>query len=82
MRPEITTDTTFHVDQGRHPVIDALNEGFHVTFLGTILKVLFLGSFVPNDCDLSVSRQWILSGANMVPPSTLISPKKCQLRRF
>ena len=60
-RPEITEDTDFVIEGGRHPVVEAAlarNQG---------------GSFVANDCDLSNDhRLWLVTGPNMAGKSTFL----------
>ncbi|MDB5490627.1 MAG: mutS [Micavibrio sp.] len=60
-RPVLTTDTTFSITGGRHPVVEAAlrNQGGD--------------AFVPNDCDLSRARHlWLLTGPNMAGKSTFL----------
>ena len=58
-RPEVTADTDFVVDAGRHPVVEAaLPPG---------------AAFVPNRCDLSPDRRlMLLTGPNMAGKSTFL----------
>ncbi|MGR3490889.1 MAG: DNA mismatch repair protein MutS [Shimia sp.] len=59
VRPRMSEDTAFHVEQGRHPVVeDALRRD------GT--------PFVANDCDLADGRIWLLTGPNMAGKSTFL----------
>ncbi len=64
-RPEIFEDRRFHVEAGRHPVVEsALRESGN-------------GSFVANDCTLSVDDNgqpliWLLTGPNMAGKSTFL----------
>ncbi|MEO1017158.1 MAG: DNA mismatch repair protein MutS [Pseudomonadota bacterium] len=59
-RPEITDQTEFTVERGRHPVVEQalVKEG---------------EPFVPNDCDLGEGqRLWLLTGPNMAGKSTFL----------
>jgi DNA mismatch repair protein MutS len=60
-RPRIDDSLAFHIDKGRHPVVEAiLGEGDGA-------------SFVANDCELGDhSRLWLLSGPNMAGKSTFL----------
>jgi DNA mismatch repair protein MutS len=61
VRPEITPDTDFVIEGGRHPVVEAAlmrSQG---------------GAFVANDCDLSSDRRlWLVTGPNMAGKSTFL----------
>jgi DNA mismatch repair protein MutS len=58
-RPEVTGDTEFHVEAGRHPVVEAALAG--------------QSAFVPNDADLSPERRvLLLTGPNMAGKSTYL----------
>ncbi len=59
-RPEIAADTSFRIEAGRHPVVEAaLAEN--------------RSAFVPNDCDLSPGRRvLLLTGPNMAGKSTFL----------
>ncbi len=65
VRPEITSSLDFHVEGGRHAVVEQalLRDG---------------GPFVANDCDLSppadagAGRIWLLTGPNMAGKSTFL----------
>ncbi len=58
-RPEVTDETGFCVEAGRHPVVEAALAG--------------QDSFVPNDCDLSPDRRvLLLTGPNMAGKSTYL----------
>ncbi len=65
VRPAISTDTTFRIEKGRHPVVElALRRGQE-------------GPFVANDCDLSAEGKkarplWLLTGPNMAGKSTFL----------
>jgi DNA mismatch repair protein MutS len=57
--PTITADERFHIEAGRHPVVEAALAG--------------QGAFVPNDCDLSPDRRvLLLTGPNMAGKSTYL----------
>jgi DNA mismatch repair protein MutS len=61
VRPMLADDTSFDIDGGRHPVVEAalLRHG------GT--------GFVPNDCALGPDRRlWLLTGPNMAGKSTFL----------
>ena len=58
-RPEVTEDSSFRVEAGRHPVVEAALAGQCV--------------FVPNDADLSQDRRvLLLTGPNMAGKSTYL----------
>jgi DNA mismatch repair protein MutS len=58
-RPEVTEEAEFHVEAGRHPVIEAALAGSQ--------------AFVPNDCDLAPDRRvLLLTGPNMAGKSTYL----------
>ena len=58
-RPILTDTTDFHIELGRHPVVEAAIAGQH--------------QFVPNDCDLSPDRRvLLLTGPNMAGKSTYL----------
>lgn len=60
-RPKLTDTQDFHIDQGRHPVVEAT------------LKRDSNQSFAPNNCDLSDNNQlWLLTGPNMAGKSTFL----------
>jgi DNA mismatch repair protein MutS len=62
-RPVIDDGTTFHIERGRHPVVEAALAGDHAH------------PFVPNDCDLSpegIGRLWLVTGPNMAGKSTFL----------
>ncbi len=60
-RPHVDDSLAFHIDNGRHSVVEAiLGEGDTATF-------------VANDCDLGEDgRLWLLSGPNMAGKSTFL----------
>ncbi len=69
VRPGVDASLAFHVEGGRHPVVEAMlrsGEG---------------AGFVPNDCDLTAcdgsgeavgSRLWLITGPNMAGKSTFL----------
>lgn len=58
-RPVLDDSRTFHVEQGRHPVVEkALRSSG--------------APFVANDCDLSSAAIWLLTGPNMAGKSTYL----------
>ncbi|MGZ5924698.1 MAG: DNA mismatch repair protein MutS [Rhizomicrobium sp.] len=62
-RPVIDNSVAFHIQRGRHPVVEAALAGDHAN------------PFVPNDCDLSaegVGRLWLVTGPNMAGKSTFL----------
>ncbi|MCW0181802.1 MAG: DNA mismatch repair protein MutS [Zavarzinia sp.] len=60
-RPVLEEGTAFHIEGGRHPVVEA---GF-----GAGRE----GDFVANDCDLGPgNRLWLLTGPNMAGKSTFL----------
>ncbi len=60
-RPVVDTSLSFHIDKGRHPVVEAA------------LASSGEASFVANDCDLAPSqRLWLLTGPNMAGKSTFL----------
>ncbi len=64
VRPTVSSDRSFQITGGRHPVVDAA------------LRKQASGSFVANDCDLSdetdAKRLWLLTGPNMAGKSTFL----------
>ncbi len=64
VRPTVTSDRSFQITGGRHPVVDAS------------LRKQASGNFVANDCDLSdetdAKRLWLLTGPNMAGKSTFL----------
>ena len=58
-RPEVDDGADFHVEGGRHPVVEAVRAGD--------------GEFVANDCALAPgARLWLLTGPNMAGKSTFL----------
>ncbi|HSH98989.1 MAG TPA: DNA mismatch repair protein MutS, partial [Reyranella sp.] len=61
VRPMLADDTSFSIDGGRHPVVEA-----------ALLRRGGSG-FVPNDCALGPDRRlWLLTGPNMAGKSTFL----------
>jgi len=63
VRPRMDNGLSFAITRGRHPVVEAA------------LAAANVGSFVPNDCDLSPSakgRLWLVTGPNMAGKSTFL----------
>lgn len=62
VRPRVDDSTAFHVEGGRHPVVEAALERAGE---GQV--------FVANDCDLGEGRRlWLLTGPNMAGKSTFL----------
>jgi DNA mismatch repair protein MutS len=60
-RPVIDASLAFHIQQGRHPVVE------------TALQRAQGQSFVANDCDLREGKRlWLLTGPNMAGKSTFL----------
>ena len=62
-RPLIDESLDFHIERGRHLVVEAALSSQHAH------------PFVPNDCDLSagaVGRLWLVTGPNMAGKSTFL----------
>jgi len=60
-RPRVDESTAFHVEGGRHPVVEQA------------LIAQQAGGFVANDCDLGpAQRLWLLTGPNMAGKSTFL----------
>ncbi|HYM30125.1 MAG TPA: DNA mismatch repair protein MutS [Candidatus Cybelea sp.] len=60
-RPKVDWGVAFHVQGGRHPVVEAA------------LEASGGGGFVANDCDLGPGqRLWLLTGPNMAGKSTFL----------
>jgi DNA mismatch repair protein MutS len=62
-RPIIDDSLAFHIERGRHPVVEAALATQHAQ------------PFVPNDCDLSADgagRLWLVTGPNMAGKSTFL----------
>jgi DNA mismatch repair protein MutS len=63
VRPRMDNGLSFAITRGRHPVVEAA------------LAAANVGSFVPNDCDLSPNakgRLWLVTGPNMAGKSTFL----------
>ena len=60
VRPSVDDSLAFEVAGGRHPVVEAA------------LAAAGEEPFVPNDCDLSAARLWLLTGPNMAGKSTFL----------
>jgi DNA mismatch repair protein MutS len=59
-RPVVDSSLAFHIEGGRHPVVEAALRSGSETFF-------------PNDCDLSDSQRiWLLTGPNMAGKSTFL----------
>jgi DNA mismatch repair protein MutS len=61
-RPIVDNSLAFHIERGRHPVVEAALQSENARF-------------VPNDCDLSpepVGRLWLVTGPNMAGKSTFL----------
>ena len=60
-RPVVDESLAFHIEKGRHPVVEAaLEKSTHEPFIG-------------NDCDVSErERLWLLTGPNMAGKSTFL----------
>ncbi len=60
VRPRVDATTAFHIEAGRHPVVEAAVKAQR-------------GQFVANDCDLSAdARLWLVTGPNMAGKSTFL----------
>jgi DNA mismatch repair protein MutS len=60
VRPKVDATTAFHIEAGRHPVVEAAVKAAR-------------GQFVANDCDLSAdARLWLVTGPNMAGKSTFL----------
>ncbi|MBF0327160.1 DNA mismatch repair protein MutS [Magnetospirillum moscoviense] len=60
-RPVVDDSLAFHIEAGRHPVVEAALAATHS------------GAFVANDCDLSDGhRLWLVTGPNMAGKSTFL----------
>jgi len=60
VRPHIDSTSAFHIEAGRHPVVEAAVKAAR-------------GRFVANDCDLSAdARLWLVTGPNMAGKSTFL----------
>jgi DNA mismatch repair protein MutS len=59
-RPVVDGSTAFHIEAGRHPVVEAAVKAAR-------------GRFTPNDCNLSAdARLWLVTGPNMAGKSTFL----------
>ncbi|GGE11701.1 DNA mismatch repair protein MutS [Polymorphobacter glacialis] len=59
-RPKVDATTAFHIESGRHPVVEAAVKAAR-------------NPFVANDCDLSAdARLWLVTGPNMAGKSTFL----------
>ncbi len=58
-RPKIDASDAFHIEAGRHPVVEAALTAANETF-------------VANDCNLGEDRLWMLTGPNMAGKSTFL----------
>eukprot|EP00002_Diphylleia_rotans_P017082 TRINITY_DN3310_c0_g1_i21.p1 TRINITY_DN3310_c0_g1~~TRINITY_DN3310_c0_g1_i21.p1 ORF type:complete len:804 (-),score=134.16 TRINITY_DN3310_c0_g1_i21:1810-4221(-) len=61
VRPNITNGLDFDIRQGRHLVVE-----------GSMLRNESLSGFIPNDCNLSGGKIWIVTGPNMGGKSTFL----------
>lgn len=60
VRPQMVEETTFHIEGGRHPVVEQALRGTGM-------------DFVPNDCNLGGAQKlWLLTGPNMAGKSTFL----------
>jgi DNA mismatch repair protein MutS len=60
VRPHVDATCAFHVEAGRHPVVEAAVRASR-------------GQFVANDCNLSAdARLWLVTGPNMAGKSTFL----------
>ncbi len=60
VRPRVDATTAFHIEAGRHPVVEAAVKAQR-------------GQFVANDCNLSAdARLWLVTGPNMAGKSTFL----------
>ena len=60
VRPRVDATTAFHIEAGRHPVVEAAVKAAR-------------GRFVANDCNLSAdARLWLVTGPNMAGKSTFL----------
>ncbi len=59
VRPRVDESDAFHIEAGRHPVVEAA-------------LTRDAESFVANDCDLGADRLWMLTGPNMAGKSTFL----------
>jgi DNA mismatch repair protein MutS len=60
VRPMVDGTTAFHIEAGRHPVVEGAVKAAR-------------GRFTPNDCNLSAdARLWLVTGPNMAGKSTFL----------
>jgi DNA mismatch repair protein MutS len=59
-RPGVDRSTAFHIEGGRHPVVEQS------------LRKNRAGPFIANDCDLTKRRLWLVTGPNMAGKSTFL----------
>ena len=60
VRPHVDATAAFHIEAGRHPVVEAAVKAAR-------------GRFVANDCNLSAdARLWLVTGPNMAGKSTFL----------
>ncbi len=60
VRPHVDATAAFHIESGRHPVVEAAVKASRARF-------------VANDCDLSAdARLWLVTGPNMAGKSTFL----------
>jgi DNA mismatch repair protein MutS len=59
-RPQIDRSHAFHIEGGRHPVVEQA------------LAKARSGPFIANDCDLTKRRLWLVTGPNMAGKSTFL----------
>ncbi len=59
IRPTLEDNLEFNIEEGRHPVLECLNNSNH--------------DFTPNDCNLSEDKNvWLITGPNMAGKSTFL----------
>ncbi|MEM6479836.1 MAG: DNA mismatch repair protein MutS, partial [Pseudomonadota bacterium] len=58
-RPVLSEDSTFEIEAGRHPVVEAALDATG-------------SAFIANDCGLSEARLWLITGPNMAGKSTFL----------
>ena len=64
VRPRVDATTAFHIEAGRHPVVEAAVKAAARSGRGR---------FVANDCNLSAdARLWLVTGPNMAGKSTFL----------
>ena len=57
IRPEMTSDNSLNIKAARHVVVE---------------RSLKTSKFIPNDCELTSNRLWLLTGPNMAGKSTFL----------